>query len=70
MELNQELKNLSYEEAAKKLEDILERLKRDEISIDNLEKEISNAAILSNYCSEKLRKTETKVNEIIEKLGL
>lgn len=62
--------DLSYEDAAKELESIHERLKNDEISIDNLEKEVSRAAVLSKFCSEKLRNTEEKVKEIIEKLGL
>ena len=64
------LKGLSYEDAAKQLQDILDRLRNDEISIDNLEKEVNKAAIISKYCSDKLRNTELKVKEIVDKLNL
>lgn len=70
MEDKEFLKGLSYEDAAKQLEDILDRLRNDEISIDHLEKEVSKAAIISKYCSDKLRNTELKVKEIVDKLNL
>ncbi len=67
---NKAIKDLSYEQASEELESILEALRNDSISIDNLEKVITRAAALSKFCQEKLRNTEEKVSEIIEKLGL
>jgi len=62
--------DLSYDAAQKELEEILSSLKNDQVSIDKLEEVVARAAILSNYCSEKLRNTEAKVQSIIDKLEL
>lgn len=67
---NKPITELTYEEASNELEDILEKLKNDKISIDKLESVVTRAAALSKLCQEKLRSTEQKVQEIIEKLGL
>ncbi|QJP33456.1 exodeoxyribonuclease VII small subunit [Nonlabens sp. Ci31] len=67
---NRTLSEMTYERAAEELDDILEKLKNDEVSIDKLESVVTRAAGLSKLCQEKLRNTEKKVQEIIEKLGL
>lgn len=67
---NKPLQELTYEEASKELESILEKLRNDEVSIDKLEKVVTRAAALSKLCQDKLRNTEAKVQDIIEKLGL
>ena len=64
------ISELTYEEASNELESILEKLRNDEVSIDKLEKVVTKAAALSKLCQEKLRNTEQKVQEIIDKLGL
>ncbi len=64
------MKKLSYEEAAAELEQILQDLKSDRISIDKLAEKVERAGKLATYCSEKLRATEEQINGIIEKLGL
>ncbi len=64
------ISELTYEEASNELESILEKLRNDEVSIDKLEKVVTRAAALSKLCQEKLRNTEQKVQEIIDKLGL
>lgn len=61
---------LTYEEASNELESILEKLRNDEVSIDKLETVVTRAAALSKLCQDKLRNTEKKVQDIIEKLGL
>lgn len=67
---NKPIQELTYEEASKELESILEKLRNDEVSIDKLEKVVTRAAALSKLCQDKLRNTEAKVQNIIEKLGL
>ncbi|EMQ95553.1 Exodeoxyribonuclease VII small subunit [Xanthomarina gelatinilytica] len=67
---NKPLSELTYEEASKELESILEKLRNDEVSIDKLEKVVTRAAALSKLCQDKLRNTEQKVQDIIDKLGL
>ena len=64
------MENLNYESAAKELETILEELKSDAITIDKLAEKVERASVLLKFCSEKLRTTETKVNDVIQKLGL
>ena len=61
---------LNYENAAKELDQILAELKEDKVSIDKLAEKVERAAKLATFCSKKLRETETKVTEIVEKLGL
>jgi exodeoxyribonuclease VII small subunit len=67
---NKPISELTYEEASKELESILENLRNDEVSIDKLEKVVTRAAALSKFCQDKLRNTEKKVQDIIDKLGL
>lgn len=62
--------NLTYEQASKELEQILMELKNDNISIDSLADKVERAAKLAVFCSQKLRTTEEKIDEIIKKLGL
>jgi len=64
------ISQLTYEEASKELESILEKLRNDEVSIDKLEIVVTRAAVLSKLCQDKLRNTEQKVQDIIDKLGL
>jgi exodeoxyribonuclease VII small subunit len=64
------MEELTYELAAKELEDILMELKGDKISIDKLADKAERAAKLATFCSQKLKSTEDKVNEIVKKLGL
>lgn len=45
-------------------------LKNDNISIDSLADKVERAAKLAVFCSQKLRTTEEKIDEIIKKLGL
>jgi len=64
------MEDLTYEQAAKELDDILAELKNDKISIDKLAEKVERAAKLASFCSQKLRSTEEKIDEIIKKLGL
>ncbi len=64
------MENLTYESAAKELESILEQLKSDTITIDSLAIKVERASELLKFCSEKLRTTEGKVNDVISKLAL
>jgi exodeoxyribonuclease VII small subunit len=61
---------LNYENASKELEEILNQLKNDEVSIDELSDKVERASKLILFCKEKLSNTEKKVEDIISKLGL
>jgi exodeoxyribonuclease VII small subunit len=61
---------LNYENAAEELDKILAELKEDKVTIDKLAEKVERAAKLATFCSTKLRETEQRVNQIVEKLGL
>ena len=64
------MEEYNYEKAASELEQILEELKSDNISIDQLAERVEKAGKLIVFCKEKLTATEQNVTEIIQKLGL
>lgn len=61
-------KDLKYEDALKKLEEIVNLLERKEIKIDQLADKVKEAKALVDYCREKLEKTEEEISKIIEPL--
>jgi len=65
-----EEENLTYEQAAEELAKINEKIKGDEISIDDLATNVERAAKLTTYCAKKLSVTEQKIQEVVKKLGL
>ncbi|BDD04790.1 exodeoxyribonuclease VII small subunit [Aureibacter tunicatorum] len=64
-----EIENLSYKEAMKKLESILEKVENPETDLDELLSLIEEAGKLMEYCKGKLQNTEEKINKSIEKLN-
>lgn len=59
-------RNLSYEEALKELEQIIEELEEDNLSLkDSLEK-FKRGVFLYNYCNEILRNVEGEIKILIE----
>lgn len=60
----------SYESASEELNTIVEALEADEVSIDELAQKVERATVLLNFCKDKLRDTEGKVNETIKNLDL
>ncbi len=59
-------KDLKYEVALERLQEIVNLLERKEIKIDNLAEKVKEAKALVDYCREKLEKTEEEINKIIE----
>jgi len=59
----------SYEQAANDLDNIVDRLQKDEISIDELAPQLKRATELFKYCKEKLRTTEAEVRKVLEELN-
>ncbi len=58
----------SFGEAMERLEEILQRIEGEEIDIDQLGEELSEATGLLEVCREKIRRAETEVEQILEKL--
>ncbi len=59
-------KELTYEEAMTRVEEILGRIQREEVTVDSLAAEIKRATELIAACKARLLKAETEVNKILE----
>lgn len=59
---------LSYTQAVGRLEEILERIERGEVDIDELSSLVKEAADLVALCREKLTQAEMEVKRITERL--
>ena len=60
----------TYESAYAELESIMSALQQDQVSVDELAAKVERAAQLIAYCSEKLRHTEARVEQVVKQLGL
>ena len=58
---------ISYSEAIAEIESILKRMEANGVDIDNLSADVSRASKLIEMCREKLLKTESDVNKILNK---
>lgn len=56
----------SYEDALKRLKEIVNQLEEKEIKIDNLSDTVIEAKELVDFCRKKLDKTEEDIHRIIE----
>jgi len=59
-------KDMKYEDALAKIEDIVGELEQKEVSIDELIKRVDFAKQLVDFCQDKLTKTEKEIEKIIE----
>ena len=55
------MNELSYEEALTELQDILQALQKEQVSIDTLSAKSERAEVLLTYCQEKLRDLNAKL---------
>ncbi|MCH7415382.1 exodeoxyribonuclease VII small subunit [Belliella sp. R4-6] len=61
-----ETNNLSYDNALKRIEQIVEKLETGEEGIDKLSSLVKEAATLVKHCKSKLRMTEEEINKAFE----
>ncbi len=59
-------KKLSYTEAIERVEEILSKIERDELDVDQLAENVKEASQLISFCKEKLYKTEEEVEKILK----
>ncbi len=57
---------IKYEEALKELEQIVEKMEKDELDIDSLSEKLKRAQILIKMCKDKLTKTDEEIKKILE----
>ncbi len=60
------MENLTYERALTELQQIVNALESDAISIDELAEKTTRAAMLIQFCREKLHQTESQVNNLFK----
>lgn len=61
------LKDKTYEEGLKELEEIVEHLEKGDLSLDDSIKKFQEGTILASLCAEKLKVAEEKVKKLVEK---
>lgn len=59
-------KNLTYEMAIKRLEQIVAKIENGEMDVDALASSIKEAKDLAKFCKEKLTKVENEVKKCLE----
>lgn len=59
---NQEMK---YEKAVCELEDIVDKMERDELDIDQLSEQLKRAKVLVKLCKDKLTKTDEEIKKLL-----
>ena len=59
---------ISYEAAYNELKQIAAEIENESVSVDVLADKVSRASFLINICQEKLKSTETQVNNIISQM--
>lgn len=59
---------LTYEAAYNELQLIAAEIENEAVSVDLLAEKVKRAAILIEFCQQKLRATETEVNNIIKQM--
>ena len=59
---------IKYNEALKRLEDIIEGIEREQIDVDELSRKVKEAVSLLNACKQKIEKAEVEVNRVVEEL--
>ena len=64
-----EKKEKSFEENLKDLEEIVTKLERGEVTLDDAIKEFTKAMELSKKCDQKLKSAEEAITKIVEKDG-
>lgn len=62
-------KKQTYEQAYQELEQIMEDLQENKVSVDELTATVKRAAALITFCNEMLRATEAEVEKLVKKLG-
>ncbi|SEA50917.1 Exodeoxyribonuclease VII small subunit [Segatella bryantii] len=58
-------KNIRYEEAVHRLEEIVEKMENDELDVDSLSDKLKEAQQLIKLCKDKLTKTDENIKKLL-----
>lgn len=61
-----ETEKLTYEQAMKRLEEIVSRIDSDELDIDHLAESLREAQELMKFCRDKLYKADAEIKKMLE----
>lgn len=56
---------MKYEKAVSKLEEIVDKMERDELDIDQLSEQLKRAKVLVKLCKDKLTKTDEEIKKLL-----
>lgn len=59
-------KKTTYEQAMKRLEEIVDRIDRNESDLDSLTEQLKEAQTLIKFCRDKLYKTDEEIKKMLE----
>jgi exodeoxyribonuclease VII small subunit len=63
------VEEISYTQAYKELQEIVDEMENSEIAVDELDTKIQRASELLKICKDKLYKTEKNVQKILEEIN-
>lgn len=63
------MEQVKYEDAMKRLEEIVRKMESGELDIDSLSKELKTAQELIKLCRDKLNKTDEEIKKILSAKG-
>lgn len=56
---------MKYEKAVSELEEIVDKMERDELDIDQLSEQLKRAKVLMKLCKDKLTKTDEEIKKLL-----
>ena len=56
---------MKYEKAVCELEEIVDKMERDELDIDQLSEQLKRAKVLVKLCKDKLTKTDEEIKKLL-----
>ena len=56
---------MKYEQAVSELEEIVDKMERDELDIDQLSEQLKRAKVLVKLCKDKLTKTDEEIKKLL-----
>lgn len=60
-----EKQEMKYEKAVYELEEIVDKMERDELDIDQLSEQLKRAKVLVKLCKDKLTKTDEEIKKLL-----
>lgn len=63
------MEEISYTTAKQEIESIVESIESGKLNVDELNQKVKRASELISFCKDKLTKTDTELQKILEEIG-